>query len=284
MSPRRFSVPHTDRDADELKKLWLKVAIDIGDARRSRRWSMAHLARLAGVSRTVVVDLEGGRTCSVEAVYRVCGALGLRLELELVDSRKRADQPIRTADSVHSFMGEFEARHLRALGYPIGMDEPYQHYHFAGRGDVVAWDPDARALLHLENRTRFPDLQEMAGSFNSKRAYLGETLGARIGIRRWASQTHVIVALWSAEVLHVLRLRPESFRAICPDPTDGFESWWSGRPVTAGLSSTLVLLDPLAVGRQRRFIRLEEAIVGAKPRHRGYADVAAKLDRLAESS
>ena len=54
-------------------------------------------------------------------------------------------------------MGEYEASHLRALGFKVGIDEPYQHYQFAGRADLVAWDVDARAFLHIENGTRFPD-------------------------------------------------------------------------------------------------------------------------------
>lgn len=241
------------------------------------------LAAKAVVSEATAYLVEAGESSSVETVVRLANALGLKLDVELVDPRKRVDRAIRAADPVHSFMGEFEASHLRPLSYVVGIDEPYQHYQFAGRADVVAWDPGARALLHLENRTRFPDIQEMAGSFNSKRAYLGGTLAGRLGIGRWASEAHVIVALWSAKVLHALRLRPESFRSICPDPADAFESWWSGRPPSVGLSSTLVLLDPLAVARQRRFIGLEEAITGAKPRHRGYADVVAKLPSLAEA-
>ncbi len=80
-------------------------------------------------------------------------------------------------------MGEFEAIRLRHFGRAVSLDEPYQHFQFAGRADLVAWDLDARALLHLENRTRFPNFQDMAGTFNSKRAYLGGVLADRVGIR-----------------------------------------------------------------------------------------------------
>lgn len=160
---------------------------------------------------------------------------------------------------------------------PVGIDEPYQHYQFAGRADVVAWNPDRAALLHLENRTRFPDFQHAAGSFNSKRAYLGDSLAKRLGVRQWRSETHVVVALWSAEVLHSLRLHPESFRSLCPDPPDDFAAWWAGQAPAAGVTSSLVLLDPLARGRQRVFVGLDDAIASAKPRHRGYVDVVSKM-------
>jgi hypothetical protein len=168
------------------------------------------------VSVQVIYLIEAGRPASPEAVIRLATTLGLRLEVQLVDPRRR-DRPQRPADPVHSAMGEVEARRLRELGRPVGVDEPYQHYQFAGRADVVSWDLDARALLHIENRTRFPDFGEMAGAFNAKRAYLGAALAERVGISRWASETHIIAALWSSEVLHAIRLRPESFRALCPD-------------------------------------------------------------------
>ena len=201
-------------------------------------------------------------------------ALGLRLEWDLVDPRRKATRP--QQDLVHSAMGEFEAAHFRRLGLPIAIDEPYQHYQFAGRADLIAWDADAHAMLHLENRTRFPDLQEAAGAFNAKRAYLGNAMAERLGVKSWRSETHVIVALWSSEVLHSLRLRTESFRALCPQAAATFSAWWSGEPPSQGKASALVVLDPLASGRQRSFISLDDALV-ARPRYAGYADVAARL-------
>jgi hypothetical protein len=77
-------------------------------------------------------------------------------------------------------------------------------------------------------------------------------------------------------VLHALRLRPESFRSLCPDAHDAFTAWWGGNPPTTGATSALIVLDPLANGRQRLFIGLDEAM-SARPRHRGYAEAAASL-------
>lgn len=277
MSPGPFSKPTTESVEDTVRRVWVLLGRQIRDGRLAKRWTVQDLAGRAGVSRGVVYLVERGESASIEAAARLTAALGLRLEIDLVDPRKRAGPAMRAADPVHSLMGEFEAAHLRPLGYGVGIDEPYQHYQFAGRADVIAWDLDARALLHLENRTRFPDFQDMAGSFNSKRAYLGATLAQRLGIQRWASETHVIAALWSSEVLHSIRLRPDSFRSLCPDPPDAFEAWWAGSPPIAGTRSAFVVLDPLAGPRQRQFIGLEEAIASARPRFRGYADVVSKL-------
>lgn len=276
MSPRSFARPASKPVLASVRRLWVGFGLQLRNARLARRWTVRSLADKAGVSRSVVYLLEAGEPASPVAAIRLASALGLRLEFELTDPRRHAEKPLRSVDAVHSAMGELETAHLRRLGYQVGVDEPYQHYQFAGRADVVAWDMERRALLHLENRTRFPDFQEMAGRYNGKRAYLAGSIGSRVGIRSWSSETHVMVALWSAEVLHSLRLRQESFRSICPDPANAFAAWWNGSPPDAGVTSSLIVLDPVAAGRQRRFIGFDEAI-SARPRHRGYAEAAARL-------
>jgi transcriptional regulator with XRE-family HTH domain len=249
----------------------------VRDARLARNWSVLDLAERAGLSRDMVFRVEAGTPASIQTAARLATALERRLEIDLLDPRRRpVRQPLAT-DIVHSAMGELEARHLRALGFGVGIDEPYQHYQFAGRADVAAWDLERRALLHVENRTRFPDFQDMAGAFNAKRAYLASALGERLGVRRWASETHVLAGLWSAEVLHAIRLRAASFEALCPDDASAWQGWWSGAPPIDGRASTLIVLDPVAAGRSRRFVDLEGALE-AKPRHRGYAAVAALLE------
>jgi transcriptional regulator with XRE-family HTH domain len=259
-------------------RLWISFGQQVRDARLARRWSVRELAQRAGTSAAMLYRVEAGEPASTDLALRLATALGRRAELQLIDPRRRHDRPPPTNDLVHSEMGELEAAHLRRHAYTLGIDEPYQHYQFAGRADVVAWDIDRRALLHIENRTRFPDFQEMAGAYNAKRAYLGAALAQRAGIASWRSETHVIAALWSAEVLHSLRLRRASFESLCPDPPHAFEAWWAGMPPPAGRTSSLIVLDPLARGRQRVFIGLDEALERARPRHRGYANVAASLD------
>ena len=278
MSPRKKLREEAPLIESAVAQLWLAFGLQVREARRARHWSIKELATRSDLSPAFVYAIEGGRSGSAEAAARIAASLGRRAELELVDPRKREGRASLSADSVHSAMGELEAAHLARLGFRVGIDEPYQHYQFAGRADLVAWDVDARALLHIENRTRFPDFQEMAGAFNAKREYLADSLATRAGVTTWQSQAHVIAALWSSEVLHVLRLRTASFRALCPDPAQAFEAWWKGSPPRVGASSTLIVLDPAAAGRQRTWITLDDAM-GARARHRGYSDAAATLER-----
>lgn len=281
MSRGKRQTEPPERVDDELRRASVVFGTQVRDARLARAWTVARLAEEAGLSRDMVYRIEGGRVAPGRATGRVAVALGRRLELQLADPRQKVARPDLARDVVHSAMGEFEAQHLRRNGAHVGVDEPYQHYQFAGRADLIAWDVERRALLHIENRTRFSDFQEMAGAFNAKRAYLGAAIAERVGVPRWESETHVIAALWSGEVLHALRMRQSSFRALCPDGTRSFLAWWSADLDTLrGATSTLVVLDPGAAGRQRMFVGLDEELQ-ARPRYRGYAEAVTALARAA---
>jgi hypothetical protein len=132
----------------------------------------------------------------------VTTGLGLWPGLTASDPRKRHLSQGREQDFVHAAMGELEAKRFRSHGFGVAIDDPYQHYQFAGRADVVAWDLARRALLHIENRTRFPDIQGALGSYAAKRSYLAEVLAERLGISggRWHSVTQ-----FTCPVAHTIR-------------------------------------------------------------------------------
>jgi transcriptional regulator with XRE-family HTH domain len=259
-----------------VTRLWIRFGLQVRDARMARGWTAAELARRSGISAGFLSLIESGQSGSAEASARIAAALGRQAEMVLVDPRRAERKADLSIDLVHSAIGEFEAGHLRPFGFGVGVDEPYQHFQFAGRGDVISWSVQRRALLHIENRTRFPDLQETAGSYNAKRAYLGRALAERLGIAGWQSEAHVMAALWSSEVVHVVRRRVETFRSLCPDSPDAFDEWWRGEPPLRGNRSIMVVIDPLARGRQRPFVGLD-AMLTITPRYRGYVNAAAAL-------
>jgi transcriptional regulator with XRE-family HTH domain len=269
----------TDAEIDRaLALLAGQLGLEAREERHSRRWTLRDVAGRAGVSKALVQWLESGHAASLESYVRVALALGLRFDAGLVDPRRRSAN-VRSEDPVHAAMGEFLARRLTTHRFPVSLDEPYQHYQFAGRADLVAWSAADGALLHVENRTRFPNTQQAFGSYNAKRQYLARTVAERVGLRHgFRSVTHVMACLWSAEVLHELRRHRASFSAVCPDAHDPFEAWLLGRPPSGGVSSALVLLDPLATGRQRAFVGLAD-LPGIRPRYRGYAEAAEAIRR-----
>jgi len=275
--PTRKSPP--PRTIALVQRLAVELGQQVRDERIRRGWTIARLASKAAMSDGAIHRVEAGAASSLEGYARIGVALGLEVQFALTSDR--APAVIRDSDAVHAAMGEMEASHLGGLGYEILLDEPYQHYQFAGRADLVAVDRSRRALLHLENRTRFPDIQAFAGSFTAKRAYLASELAKRLAIPgRFDSETHMVVALWSAEVLHTLRVREATFRSTCPDPPERFAAWWSGEPPPTGKSSGLVIIDPMPGQRatRRRWVGLDRAR-DVEPRYRGYAEALAELRR-----
>jgi DNA-binding XRE family transcriptional regulator len=275
MSARKAPKPSA---ATAAALLQASLAGLVRDERARRRWTLRELADRARVSPAMIHAIEAGEPSSMSAVARIADAFGLTVDISFKDRLNRGARPFGQQDLVHGHLGEFEAAHLRPFGLHLSLDEPYQHYQFAGRADVLAWNVDDRALLHIENGTRFPNFQETAGAFNSKRAYLGAVMAERCGIRAWRSETHAIVALWSGEVLHAIRRSSESFASICPDDVSTFGAWWSGAQPASGKWSTLVVLDPMASGKQRVFVGLADALA-ARPRYRDYAEAAQAIAR-----
>jgi hypothetical protein len=240
---------------------------------------MREVANRAGVALAVLHGIESGETASLESYARVATALGPRPTLGLAGNHARRSSGT-GEDLVHAAMGELEARALARPGIHVSIDEPYQHYQFAGRADVIAWDDEN--LLHVENRTQFPNLQEAAGSYNAKRQYLAPSIAQRFNIRLrgWRSVTHVMACLWSSEVIHAIRLRRASFEALCPDQPDAFHAWLAGGRPTPGVTSSLVLLDPAVTpGTRRRTMVGLVDLARVDPRYRGYADAADALRR-----
>jgi transcriptional regulator with XRE-family HTH domain len=271
-SPVRAPAPAAAALADRLAA---GIGAAVLDERRRRGWSVRDLASRARVSATTVNGIEAGERASLDVYSRLLVVLGLSLSLGPGDGHGRRGPLV--GDLVHSAMGEMEARLLASLGYELAIDHPYQHYQFAGRADVLAWHRDRGALLHLENRTRLPDLQEAAGSFNAKCQYLAPVLARQIGLGRFVSQTHVMVGLWSSEVIHAVKRRPATIRALAPDGDTRLEAWLRGDPPPGGTSRSFVLLDPLAGPRQQAIAGLDALLDGARPRVRGYREAADRL-------
>jgi transcriptional regulator with XRE-family HTH domain len=261
-------MPDDSEVARQVAALAGHLGTQLLDERRRRRLTLREVAARSGLSRSLVQWLETGHPGRLESYVRLGAALGLRPDFGLVDARRRAQ--IRAEDPVHASMGEWSSAKLLSFNRAVALDEPFQHYQFAGRADVIAWSMADLALLHIENRTRFPNLQEAFGSYNAKRRYLPAVVAERLGIRGFRSVAHVMVGLWSSEVLHAVRIHRASFHAVCPDGPEPFEAWMTGR-IPTGVTSSFVLLDPAARGALRAYVGGDK-VAAARPRYRGYAD------------
>lgn len=258
-----------------------RFALELGEAvnqeRRRRHMGIRALASKARVATGTVHNVETGAPASLDTYARLAKALGRELRVHLSIPGRQSALRV-DADLVHAAMGERQAAMLQSHAFLVSVDEPWQHFHFAGRADILAWDLARSAILHIENRTRFPDVQDAVGRFRGKRRYLTTALARSLGFEQLPrTETHVMVALWSNEVQRVLRRDPATFRATCPDPPDDFFAWWKGEPPKASRTTSFVLFDPFATGRQRRFLSLGEAIDGTRARVHDYAEAAERL-------
>jgi transcriptional regulator with XRE-family HTH domain len=137
MSPRPSPMPLPVAASRARDRVALTLGLAIRDARIRRDWALRELARRAGVSVSSVHAVEAGRPASLETYSRLGSALALRLDATLIDPRRKSTaRP--AEDPVHAAMGELEAAALRRHGFAVAIDEPYQHFQFAGRADVVA--------------------------------------------------------------------------------------------------------------------------------------------------
>jgi len=289
MSPPAAAQPPTPAAAALANRVAAAIGVAVLEERRRRRWALRDVAERARLSLATVSSVEAGRRASLDVYARLAVALGLSLDVHLGSSRSskaRSRQlggvdlggvDLGGVDLVHAAMGELQAGRLAGHDYRVAVDQPYQHYQFAGRADLLAWTLDPPRLLHIENRTRFPDLQQAAGSYNAKRQFLAPVVARQIGASGFISITHVMVGLWSSEVVHSIRSRPATFRALCPDDDERYAAWMDGAPPATGTSSSLVLLDLFAGRRSSQTIDLERVIGGARPRIRGYREAALRL-------
>jgi transcriptional regulator with XRE-family HTH domain len=277
MSPQPTIRPTAPAVLARVEALAVSLGAEVRAERERRRWTTKQLADRAGVSRALVYRVERGEPSTFETYARLGAALGLRLDASLEEPRTRS-RPPRAQDPVHAAIVEMLAARYAGQGRVGAADEPFQHFQFAGRADVTVVDPAGPDLLHHEVKTALPNIGELAGVWNVKRQYLARALADRHEIRGgFRSVTHVLTIAWTAECLHVLRLRAATIRSLGPDAPDAFARWWEGaRPSAAGITSTVVIFDP--VERPRAPVWAPLADLGAtRPRHRNYADLLREL-------
>jgi transcriptional regulator with XRE-family HTH domain len=114
------------------------------------------LALAAGVSRSLVAEIEAGRANpSLDVVSRLADALGLELEI-------LGRQPLvigtRTRDAVHARCSGYTDRRLRAAVWQTAREVEVAGARAHGWIDLLAFDPRTGALLIIEVKTRLDDI------------------------------------------------------------------------------------------------------------------------------
>jgi transcriptional regulator with XRE-family HTH domain len=133
-----------------------------------RRLRQVDVARMAGVSDTLVSRLERGHLDRIplRTIRAVARALDVRIDLT---PRWRAGDLDRLLNARHSELHELVARYFREL--PAWVAQPEVSFSIYGeRGviDILAWHPGRRALLVIELKTDIVDVNELVGTVDRK--------------------------------------------------------------------------------------------------------------------
>jgi hypothetical protein len=126
------------------------------------------VARAARVSQPLVSQLERGDlgATSVQTLRRVAAAVGVSLPFT---PRWRGVDLTKLLDERHAWTVRDVVARLQTLGWVAVPEHTFNVRGEGGSIDVLAWLPDARALLVVEVKTVLADLQDLLSTFDRKR-------------------------------------------------------------------------------------------------------------------
>jgi transcriptional regulator with XRE-family HTH domain len=135
--------------------------------RRRLALRQCDVAERAGVSQQTVSVIELGRLDEVDlaTLRRVCAVLGIQISLA---PRWRGPELDRLLDAGHARIVEAVVGELRSAGWMVEVEWSFSHYGERGAVDVLAWQPERRALAIVEVKTRVVDLQDLLGTLDRK--------------------------------------------------------------------------------------------------------------------
>jgi transcriptional regulator with XRE-family HTH domain len=146
---------------------WRYVARLLVAVRREKRLRQSDVARLAGVSQTVISRAERGRVdgMTLGVLDRIADALEVDIRLE---ARWRGGVGDRLIDREHAGLVEQVVKVLRREGWDVRVEFTFNRYGERGAVDVLAYHASARVLLIIEVKSRLTDLQGFLASFGRK--------------------------------------------------------------------------------------------------------------------
>ncbi len=166
----------------------------IRSIRIKRNLRQEDLAALAKVSPSTISRIERGHldTIALATLRRVAMALDIRVELV---GRWRAGDLDRLLNSKHSALHEQVARMFRDQFKAWRFEPEVSFSIFGERGviDILAWNPEHRALLVIELKTDIVDVNELVGGVDRKRR-LARDIGRDRGWDAVTSSSWVIVS------------------------------------------------------------------------------------------
>jgi transcriptional regulator with XRE-family HTH domain len=222
--------------------------VSIGNTFRAIRIGMglrqADVAARAGVSQPAVSRLESGRFggISIDAYCDIAAALGADVRLAPYWRGAKLDRLI---DRRHALLQNEVARLLGAWGWQVVAEKSFNHFGDRGSVDVLAWRPDAGALLIVEIKTEIASFEETLRVLDMKARVVpglmrrtGEWKPRVVGtvlVLPDATAHRNVVARHSATVAASLPARTLAIRGWLADPAGPIRGiWFLGGTRTGG--------------------------------------------------
>jgi transcriptional regulator with XRE-family HTH domain len=145
----------------------LKVGAVVRAVRRRRGLRQRDVAVLAGVSQWAISLVERGQLeqLPLRAICRVCSALEIGMPFA---PRWRGGELPRLMDARHAALVEKVVASLAPLGWEVTVEYTFSRFGENGAVDVVGWRAAERALLLVEVKSEFDNLQNMLSVLDRK--------------------------------------------------------------------------------------------------------------------
>lgn len=195
--------------------------------RRRRGWRQIDLARAAGVSQSLVSDIERGHLerVAIGTLHDLSAAMDARTNLSL---SWRAGDLDRLTDDRHSALAEVIARLLRALGWEVHAEVTFSIDGERGSIDLLAWHAATHSLLVVEIKTELTSVEATLRAHDTKHR-LARVVAARYGWKPATVSRLIVLPRGTASRTRLLRL------ASLVGPTMTTDAWqiraWLRAPV-----------------------------------------------------
>ena len=207
----------------------LRIGAWVRSERRRLGMRQADLAQRAGVSRTTVSRVENGlfSELTITAARAVADAVGIMLPFAPRSLRGASIE--RQIDWRHAALIETVLGRLTRLGWHTAVEYSFNDFGDRGSVDVLAWEPDARALLIVEVKSDLRNVQETLHALDIKRRVVPRLLQRDRGWRADAVGLVMVLADLRVERQRIDRHR-STFDAALPSRTVEVRRWLE-RPV-----------------------------------------------------
>lgn len=201
----------------------VKLGRSIRALRRRRGWRQADLAVAAGVSRSLISLIERGQIDEVR-ISRL-RAIARALEGSIaVDLRWRGAALDRLVDARHAALTSAAMATIGSTGWMTQPEVSYSRYGERGSIDILAWHPEARALLVIENKTELTSIEATLRKLDEKARLAPAIAGDRIGWRP-TTVSRMLILLANTTNRRRVREHDRVLRASLPARADAVRAW-----------------------------------------------------------